>query len=77
MWDDPQEPCHMLCQVIEKHFTMKDIHFLDNDGVQCSDLLAEPIVLSAPGLHVTMVSPHEEHLQAILPQHAAVIHAKI
>ena len=77
MWDDLQELCYILYQVIEKCFIMKDIHFLNNDGMQCSDLLAEAIVLPAPGLHVTVVSPHEEYLQVILSQHAAVIHAEI
>ena len=67
----------MLYQVIEKHFIMKDVHFLNNDGMQCLDLLAEVIVLPALRLHITVVSPHEECFQMILPQYAAVIHAKI
>ena len=77
MWDDSQELCHMLCQMIEKCFIIKDIHFLNNDNVQCLNFLTEVIVLSASEFHITIISSYEKCLQIILPQYAAVIYVKI
>ena len=63
--------------MIEKCFIIKNIHFLNNNGVQCSDLLAEIIILSVLKLHIIVISSHEKCLQMILLQYTAVIHAEI